>query len=154
GVLMPAAAEGVVAAQPDAVVAATKAWNVQEITALDESNDGFREVEDRLVVLLEADAEGIRPLGIIDDGNAGAIAEKSQSGVSDERVTEKLRRFVIGRGVAVEVVGQVQTSGANGQALAEQLSADPRFAQVDCVLRREAGRVAVEQGQTIDFLVR
>src|SRR6185437_2348069 len=66
----------------------------------------------------------------------------------------ELARFVVGERVAIEEVGQVEASGADRQALREELGSHPRLAKVDFILPDQASGVRIEKRERGNLRIR
>ena len=73
-----------------------------------------------------------------------AIGRQPQHRVVHQGVVDEARRLVVGHGVVVEVVGQVDTPQSERETLVEHLGLDPGFAQAELVVA-QAGRLGVQK---------
>src|SRR4029077_19149118 len=99
------------------------------------------------------DFEAERVLRIVIGNDAGAIHGEAEHLVVYQRIADELRRLVVGEGVTVEVVRQVEPASGDPEALTKEFGAQPRFAQVQLVLIGQARGVAVQQCQRRNLAV-
>ena len=138
----------------DAVVAFGQREGTSEITDLRERDDGLGEVRGIGIALLCAELEVEPVLRVIHRDDSRAVAREAQHGIIDQRIADELRGLIIGGGVLVVLVREVQSAEAHAKTLPEELRSQPGFAKIQLVLVLQACGVAVEEREGRDLLVR
>src|SRR5262245_14957888 len=143
----------VVGPEPDPVVALGERERRRGVADFEQRVQEVAQVRGVVVALLNADAKAEPVLRIVVGDDARAVRRESEHLVVHQRVTDELGRLVVGAGVAVEVVGQLEPSRGERQSLPEDLGPQPHLAQIELVRSDEPRRIAVEQRQRGNLVV-
>ena len=129
----------VVGAEPQPVGTFGQREGREGVPDFAEREQRLRQIRRVVVALLQAELEPEPVLGIELSGDTRSVAPEAEHLVVDERVAEELRAFIVRERVRVEVIGQVEAPGRQGEPVAEQLGPQPDFTQVQL---RSAARAA------------